>query len=196
VLTKKDLIIAILLTFCLTATLFMILPTESSPAGEYDPWLDYNDDGVINIQDLFAMGKAFGTSGDPTKNVNVTNWETDCYHRYSVNMIADIANASAGNTEPVTLYVHVTYQGRPIRNLISDNFHTCSVAGPLGAHPSGPSISFKEAATCDGVYKVEAVPFIGQQWAAGTYVFYIGVYVPAPPEITVYDGVAMFSFTL
>jgi len=75
VVTKKDLVIAILSTFCLTAALFIIIPTRSSPGiGEYDPWVDLNDDGTINILDCIIISGAFGTSGDPTKNVNVTNW--------------------------------------------------------------------------------------------------------------------------
>jgi hypothetical protein len=70
---KKDLVIAVLATFCVTATLFLIIPTRSSP-NPYDPWLDVNDDGTINILDIATIAKAFGTTGDPTKNVNVTNW--------------------------------------------------------------------------------------------------------------------------
>ena len=69
--TKKDLIIAVLATFCLTATLFMIIPTRSQ---EYDPWLDTNDDGIIDIEEIYKAALAYGTMGDPTKNVNVTNW--------------------------------------------------------------------------------------------------------------------------
>lgn len=68
--TKKDLVIAVLTTFCLTATLFMIVPTESSHS-IYDPWLDTNGDGQINILDLSASAIAFGTSGDPTKPVEI-----------------------------------------------------------------------------------------------------------------------------
>jgi len=43
----------------------MILPTRSSPAGEYDPWLDINDDGTINILDVANVASAYGTSGTP-----------------------------------------------------------------------------------------------------------------------------------
>jgi hypothetical protein len=63
---KRDLIIAVLATFCLAATLFMILPTQSAPAeGEYDPWLDVNDDGEIDILDLSRLALAFKSSGEP-----------------------------------------------------------------------------------------------------------------------------------
>ena len=72
---KKDLVIAVLATFCLTATLFLIIPTRSQP-DRYDSWLDVNGDGKIDIIDIFAEAKAFGSTGDPTKPVNVTNWPT------------------------------------------------------------------------------------------------------------------------
>lgn len=72
---KKDLIIAVLATFCLTATLFMVIPTRSSP-GEYDPWVDINDDGKVNIADIFSVAKAFGTSGDPTKSVVIVGCDS------------------------------------------------------------------------------------------------------------------------
>jgi hypothetical protein len=70
--TKKDLVIAVLATFCLTATIFMVIPTRSQNSN-YDPWLDTNDDGAINILDISASAKAFLSSGNPTKSVYVTN---------------------------------------------------------------------------------------------------------------------------
>jgi len=72
---KKDLIIAVLATFCLTATLFMTAPTMSQMP--YDPWLDTNDDGIIDIEEIYNAALAYGTMGDPTKNVNVTNFPID-----------------------------------------------------------------------------------------------------------------------
>jgi hypothetical protein len=76
--TKRDLVIAVLCTFCLTFTLFPILPAGSnyktSGVGEYDPWVDLTDDGYVNAKDAIVVGKAFGSSGDPTKSVSVTNW--------------------------------------------------------------------------------------------------------------------------
>ncbi len=70
---KKDLVIAVLATFCVTATLFIIIPTRSQN-DRYDPWLDVNGDGKMDILDIAAVAKAFASSGDSTKNVNVTNW--------------------------------------------------------------------------------------------------------------------------
>lgn len=71
---KKDLIIAVLATFCLTATLLLITPTRSQTPLGYDPSVDINHDGTINILDAIILGNHFMTSGDPTANVNVTNW--------------------------------------------------------------------------------------------------------------------------
>jgi hypothetical protein len=64
---KKDLMIAVLATFCLTSALFMIAPTRSqSTTGiEYDPWADINDDGKIDMRDIRFVAKLFGTYGDP-----------------------------------------------------------------------------------------------------------------------------------
>lgn len=67
---KKDIVIAVLLTFCLTATLFMIIPTRSqsntTSTTNYDPWVDVNDDGFIDIFDIvYIATTAFGTSGTP-----------------------------------------------------------------------------------------------------------------------------------
>jgi hypothetical protein len=61
---RKDVVVAVLATLCLTATLLMIRPTLSNPGiGEYDPWADLNDDGNIDIYDAIKLADAFGTSG-------------------------------------------------------------------------------------------------------------------------------------
>jgi len=60
---KKDLIIAVLSTFWLTATLFMIMPTRSSSSRVYDPWIDINDDGKIDMMDIGYVCLAYGTNG-------------------------------------------------------------------------------------------------------------------------------------
>jgi len=69
---KKSLIFAVLATFCLTMVLFTVIPVGSY--GTYDPWMDLNDDGKITAPDIAAPCAAYGSTGDPTKNVNVTNW--------------------------------------------------------------------------------------------------------------------------
>jgi uncharacterized coiled-coil protein SlyX len=64
--SKKDLVIAVLATLCLTSTLFMIVPTRS-PLNDstYDPRMDLNDDGVVDSTDLGLLGTAWGTTGEP-----------------------------------------------------------------------------------------------------------------------------------
>jgi hypothetical protein len=73
--TKKDLIIAVTCTFCLTAAVLSLLPVGSQ--GEWNPWLDAREDGAINVLDLIKIAGALGTSGDTTRNVNVTNFPLD-----------------------------------------------------------------------------------------------------------------------
>ena len=64
--TKKDLIIVISCIFCLASALFMMMPTRSSSSnGVYDPWIDSNDDGVIDSTDLGILGANWGTTGTP-----------------------------------------------------------------------------------------------------------------------------------
>jgi hypothetical protein len=72
---RKDVIIAVLATFCLTTTLFLVLPTRSgSSAVGYDSWADINDDGKIDMRDIGYTAAMYGAFGVSTRNVNVTNW--------------------------------------------------------------------------------------------------------------------------
>jgi hypothetical protein len=60
---RKELLI-VLVILCLAAVLLAAVPVSS--LGTYDPWLDSNGDGKIDLKDVFATNKAYGTSGDPT----------------------------------------------------------------------------------------------------------------------------------
>ncbi len=42
-----------------------------SGVGDYDPWLDTNDDGKIDMKDIAAAARAFGTSGTPINKTQV-----------------------------------------------------------------------------------------------------------------------------
>jgi len=46
---KRNMSVAVLATFCLTVTIFSIIPVMSAPV--YDPLKDVNDDGVIDAKD-------------------------------------------------------------------------------------------------------------------------------------------------
>lgn len=58
----KKLILLALLGFILTIAVF---PMISGSVGEYDPWVDYNEDGLIDIFDVVHIAGAFGGIGEP-----------------------------------------------------------------------------------------------------------------------------------
>jgi uncharacterized coiled-coil protein SlyX len=59
--TKKNLIIVVLATFCLTTSMLAIRSYAGWP---YDPWSDINDDGKIRIDDVLDVASRFGTDGE------------------------------------------------------------------------------------------------------------------------------------
>jgi hypothetical protein len=67
----------VLVTILVSSVFFMntrsTIETKTANAGTYDPWLDYNEDGYVGIDDIYTTAQGFGAEGDPTKNVNVTN---------------------------------------------------------------------------------------------------------------------------
>jgi hypothetical protein len=91
--TKKNLVIAVLVTFCLTAIIFMVIPIRSS-INPYDPWLDYDENGKINLEDLVRFANSYGTTGDPTKNVNVTNLHNYEIQTGTINFSSSISYAT------------------------------------------------------------------------------------------------------
>jgi hypothetical protein len=72
----KNYLVAIVLTALMLAIMFIPM-SGSQSTKQYDPWLDYNDDGKISLADLVSLAQSYGTTGNPTKNVNVTNWPQD-----------------------------------------------------------------------------------------------------------------------
>jgi hypothetical protein len=70
----KRLVIATLFPLVFLTLVFIPLAHQQS-VGAYDPWLDNNGDGKVDASDLLALAQAYGSSGDPTRNVNVTNWK-------------------------------------------------------------------------------------------------------------------------
>jgi len=70
---RKQFALAVLFVVVLLAVAFAPLSGQQG-GGAYDPWLDYNEDGAIDVSDLHPLGGSYGTTGDSTKNVNVTNW--------------------------------------------------------------------------------------------------------------------------
>ena len=68
-------LISVILTTILLSSLFYVGITSSQ--GVYDPYADYDADGDIDIYDVVPVASSYGTIGDPTRNVTVTNWPTE-----------------------------------------------------------------------------------------------------------------------
>jgi S1-C subfamily serine protease len=101
--SKKDLAIAVLITFSVTAVLFMIVPSRSlSDIHSYNPLLDVNDDGAINIVDLSKVAAAFGTSGTPINKTALL---------LGANATADVADLYDAVKDSVVLVVGRTATG-------------------------------------------------------------------------------------
>lgn len=69
--------------FCIAILLSLFLVTVASApwsgqqgSNSYDPWLDYNEDGVIDVDELHRIAEAYGSSGEPTRNVTVSSHAT------------------------------------------------------------------------------------------------------------------------
>jgi len=93
---KNYLIVAVLCAIVLALT--FIPMSGSQTVVEYDSWADINDDGYIDGKDISYTSRLFGTTGDPTKNVNVTNWPI------ATNYLTVMLNVTAaGATIPVGL---------------------------------------------------------------------------------------------
>jgi hypothetical protein len=77
---RRDVLIAVLATFCLTSALFTIKPSGSQSTLSYNPWADINDDGIIDIYDVVSVTAIYGKTGDPTKPVVINhNWREGNY---------------------------------------------------------------------------------------------------------------------
>ena len=65
-----------------TLLALVLLTVASAPqsgqqnGNTYDPWLDYNEDGAIDANDLYQIAQAYGSSGEPTRNVTISSHVT------------------------------------------------------------------------------------------------------------------------
>jgi hypothetical protein len=62
---RKDVVIAVVITFCLMSMLVLTIPSRSNPDDNYDAWADVNCDGSVNILDSILVSNAFNTQGTP-----------------------------------------------------------------------------------------------------------------------------------
>jgi len=59
---KKNTIITLLVAFSLAVALFTVILVGGQSV-EYDPWIDVNDDGKIDMKDIGQVARAFGATG-------------------------------------------------------------------------------------------------------------------------------------
>jgi hypothetical protein len=45
-------------------------------SGSYDPWLDYDENGAIDVRELYRLGEAYGSVGNTTRNVTIAGHVT------------------------------------------------------------------------------------------------------------------------
>jgi len=58
-------VLGITLVCLFLCTLFFGIATSGSGTNGYDPWVDLNDDGNIDYNDLYTFARAYGSSGTP-----------------------------------------------------------------------------------------------------------------------------------
>lgn len=64
--------IAILLALFLV-TVASVPWSGQNSSNSYDPWLDYNEDGRIDVNELHRIAEVYGSSGELTRNVTVSS---------------------------------------------------------------------------------------------------------------------------
>lgn len=90
------------------APMLLVGITASAP---YDPWADLDADGDIDIYDVVKIATIYGTTGDPSKNVNVTNWPQT--QDVNVTNWPEVQNTNVTNW-PSLQNVNVTNQQIPV----------------------------------------------------------------------------------
>ncbi len=76
--------LVLLLSLILVPMLSIAIPTRSQSETNYCPWKDVNEDGFIDIFDFAYLANSYGSAGDPTRNINITNFPLDEYGRIIV----------------------------------------------------------------------------------------------------------------
>lgn len=111
---SKRLIVIALVTLCLATAILMILLLRShSTLRQYDPWVDLNDDGRIDILDLFLLAAHFGTSGTPIDKRQSCGWIEGIvggmWNDFSIGLIPNKAVLSLENDQKFIISVKGSY---------------------------------------------------------------------------------------
>lgn len=103
----------LLIGLLLLASPFLVQLTSSAP---YDAWADLDADGDIDIFDIVDIAARYATTGDPGKNVTVTNWpqattpETTVWFSNS-SLPLTSANYSSSGYSYLHIFLFVLYPG-------------------------------------------------------------------------------------
>jgi len=193
VISRKKLIAAVLAALCVTSALPLMMPILSLPIdGGYDPWVDTNDDGIINYQDLGNMATRFGMSGTP---INKTDLLLELQTRI------DMLNSTLSNILPNNLTYSMTLADiSSYAALYWQNMSDMSVEITL-ATDSTLLIMFSAQARISGTWRsmyvramVDAAPANppngvtlteADEWASHSYTFYIPNAAPGTHTVNI-----------
>jgi hypothetical protein len=150
------------------------MPTRSQTVGQYDPTLDVNHDGKINMADIGMVARAFGTSGDPTAPVTINGYNSST-QTYDINIPALSSgnlNITTNGYSRVTVGMSAPALSQPVAiatgfNIVNDyisidNFSLGSTVGPT-PHPA--NATWVEPATTDISGKSAGYEFNVTLWA-------------------------------
>jgi hypothetical protein len=91
---------------CVILAPMMLVSVSSSAV--YDPWVDLDESGDIDIFDVVTLAGSYQTTGDPTKNVNVLNWpvtnQQTVWYTRTTDGVSGEYNASGFG------HMHITWQ--------------------------------------------------------------------------------------
>ena len=112
--SKRELVISVVATCCLTTALFNTVWMVGS-AGEWDPWMDVDENGIVNMLDLYLVAQRYGTTGAPLDKAGLlydSGWiDISSMHGQSVTVTHGLGIEDWNND---TLVVEVT--GRTTEN--------------------------------------------------------------------------------
>lgn len=97
-----------------TLSALVLLTVASAPLsgqqmrGAYDPWLDYNEDGIIDANELHSLGEVYGSSGDLTKNVTITGHATQYLRPGGLHISIPASSYWLSDMIPIAGYAKVT----------------------------------------------------------------------------------------
>jgi len=105
---KLSTLMNIILSVVLLTSMFYVGITSSQ--GVYDPWCDQDSDGDIDIYDIVPAASAYGTTGNPTRNVTIVHNTYEFLEDF--NFTEHSAHSYRFTTKgyrQVTLYVFLVY---------------------------------------------------------------------------------------